>query len=356
MSEIRANKLRIAAIDSFRGIAALSVIIFHIFNHLGYNFFNYGLTGVDLFFMISGFVIFLTLDKTDNWKSFVAGRVARLYPVYWACVTITAILIFSQTGLAFDLPKVYLFNLTMFQNYFKVGHLDFPYWTLVVEMQFYMLMLLLFISSLLKKIEWVAGIISLLTLVYATFIYANYPHAFHVLNNGVPILNHFPLFFAGILFFKMKLGRGSLPLQIVLLVACYIISCRLFVVDDRIGFLTATQYCITLALWFLLFTVYIVQEKLLKILKPLVFIGTVSYSLYLIHQYFSFFILIPFLERYINNNVLIAIVTINVDILVAVLLTFAVEKRALLPMKNLMLRILGYRKQQDRTIEQPQPV
>ena len=141
---------RLLELDALRGLAAIMVVLFHLFLNSGYSFFNFGVTGVDLFFLISGFVIFLTLSKITNWQSFVISRFTRLYPTYWACVSITAILVFVTTNITLpNLAKQYLANMTMFQHYAKIPHLDFQYWTLTVEMQFYALMLLLF---LLKKI------------------------------------------------------------------------------------------------------------------------------------------------------------------------------------------------------------
>ena len=83
--------MRIKELDAMRGIAALSVVLFHFtfgFNHNDTNtFFHKGYLGVQLFFIISGFVIFMTFEKTQNIKVFLLGRFTRLYPAYWfACI------------------------------------------------------------------------------------------------------------------------------------------------------------------------------------------------------------------------------------------------------------------------------
>lgn len=134
---------RVKELDSLRGIAAILVVIFHFTmdqqgtSHL----FTLGSTGVDLFFIISGFVIFMSLLKIRDSKSFIINRVSRLYPTYWACVTFTFILI-SITA-AYD-PTVrhvsfghYLANMTMFQHFFLISDIDGPYWTMIIEMMFY---------------------------------------------------------------------------------------------------------------------------------------------------------------------------------------------------------------------------
>ena len=75
-SKQQGNRIRLLELDALRGIAALMVVLFHFTMdrpemNLG---FKYGVTGVDFFFIISGFVIFLTLSNTKNWKDFVQKR------------------------------------------------------------------------------------------------------------------------------------------------------------------------------------------------------------------------------------------------------------------------------------------
>jgi peptidoglycan/LPS O-acetylase OafA/YrhL len=89
---VTVNK-RFQELDALRGIAALLVVVFHFTMHrpqseLG---FKYGITGVDLFFIISGFVIFMSINNVNSAKEFVVNRITRLYPTYWACVTTTYI-------------------------------------------------------------------------------------------------------------------------------------------------------------------------------------------------------------------------------------------------------------------------
>src|ERR1700689_1159917 len=69
--------MRLYGIDYLRGAAALSVMLAH-FNVLQHG----GQLGVEFFFIISGFVIFKTLDKLPTITHFIWGRFARLYPTY----------------------------------------------------------------------------------------------------------------------------------------------------------------------------------------------------------------------------------------------------------------------------------
>lgn len=142
-----AGARRLAQLDALRGIAALAVVLFHVTTRYDQLYGHatptlvaapWGHYGVNLFFMISGFVIFMTLERTRRPLDFVVSRFSRLYPAYWAAVLLT----FSVTHLL-TLPgktvgwDALLVNLTMLQGFFGVPHVDNVYWTLEVELLFY---------------------------------------------------------------------------------------------------------------------------------------------------------------------------------------------------------------------------
>jgi peptidoglycan/LPS O-acetylase OafA/YrhL len=71
---------RIQELDALRGLAAICVVLFHKTMGSPHSnmFLKLGVTGVDLFFMISGFVILMTLKKVKTSKQFIIGRISRL--------------------------------------------------------------------------------------------------------------------------------------------------------------------------------------------------------------------------------------------------------------------------------------
>ncbi|MFF4649466.1 acyltransferase family protein [Streptomyces sp. NPDC001380] len=103
---------------------------------------QYGWMGVELFFLISGFVICMSCwGRTP--KDLFRSRVVRLLPAYWVGVLATSAALFlvhppwvSGPGLTFS--KV-LANLTMGQSGLRAGDIDPVYWTLWVELRFYVL-------------------------------------------------------------------------------------------------------------------------------------------------------------------------------------------------------------------------
>lgn len=83
------------SVQIVRGIAALLVVLFHIFNKavaegiIGTNIFSVGESGVDLFFIISGFIMaFITNNKKISAPEFIFDRVFRIFPLYWIVTTV----------------------------------------------------------------------------------------------------------------------------------------------------------------------------------------------------------------------------------------------------------------------------
>ena len=73
------NTPRYKELDALRGFAALFVVFFHYTTHTAYasSFLELGVTGVDLFFIISGFVIFMSIGQVSSAREFIINRFAR---------------------------------------------------------------------------------------------------------------------------------------------------------------------------------------------------------------------------------------------------------------------------------------
>jgi peptidoglycan/LPS O-acetylase OafA/YrhL len=144
---------RLKTLDAFRGIAIIAVLLFHYTYRWGplwpdhrdfygfavnHDWFAQGRRGVELFFLVSGFVIFMTLERCADWRDFALRRVARLYPAYLFCMTATFLLV-NHFGLEdfHRTTKEYLVGLTMMSDQFGVDWIDGVYWSLLVEIIFY---------------------------------------------------------------------------------------------------------------------------------------------------------------------------------------------------------------------------
>ena len=140
---------RLAGLDALRGAAATAVMIYH---YTTWNstegpghtppgpsvVFPYGNLGVELFFIISGFVIFMTLERTQTLRAFAVSRIARLYPAFLASMaaTLAVTVLLGSEPLHWD--RI-LASLTMAPHLFGVHAVDDVYWSLLYEVDFYIL-------------------------------------------------------------------------------------------------------------------------------------------------------------------------------------------------------------------------
>jgi peptidoglycan/LPS O-acetylase OafA/YrhL len=154
-ADVPAGRDRLYEIDLLRITAALAVVVYH-YTFSGYaghltsiafpalsTITRYGYLGVDMFFVISGFVVLLSAWGRRP-HEFVISRIVRLYPAYWVAVTITAIVAITLShGLFKVTPAQYVANLTMFNSLPNIRNVDVVYWTLWAEIRFYLLVFVL---------------------------------------------------------------------------------------------------------------------------------------------------------------------------------------------------------------------
>ena len=157
-------------IDLLRFIAAMSVVLFHYgfrghaadaLSAMPYPLLapaaKYGYLGVELFFMISGFVILMTA-AAGNVRQFVTSRVVRLYPAFLACCALTYALTLMIGAPVFAVtPRTFLYNLTMFAGFFDIPNVDGSYWSLFVEIRFYALVAVVLLARQIHRAELLLG-------------------------------------------------------------------------------------------------------------------------------------------------------------------------------------------------------
>jgi peptidoglycan/LPS O-acetylase OafA/YrhL len=157
---------RTYGIDLLRGVACMSVLLFHYLSHgprigamPGARFADvssvaqYGYLGVHLFFMVSGYVIFMSaVGRTP--RQFLSSRVARLYPAFWAAVTLTMLLIVWADDPRYAISlRDFAWNLTLIPQYVRAKFVDGAYWSLAVELQFYIMVWVVLRARLLARVE-----------------------------------------------------------------------------------------------------------------------------------------------------------------------------------------------------------
>ncbi|MBX6316155.1 MAG: acyltransferase [Isosphaeraceae bacterium] len=151
---------RVEAIDVLRGVAALAVVLYHYVGFIPFRGIpvgpigsvvvtvtRYGHLGVPIFFVLSGYVIAMTASRYTFTPSagarFVLRRLVRLAPPYWVVVgLITAAVMAGQAAGYFKHSTVTFgqvaAHLVYAQNLLGLSPLDVAYWTLCLEIQFYL--------------------------------------------------------------------------------------------------------------------------------------------------------------------------------------------------------------------------
>jgi peptidoglycan/LPS O-acetylase OafA/YrhL len=314
------EKRRIPLLDSFRFLAIISVMLFHYtwrwtlpyaegnfypFGGFYKGTFQYGEKGVQFFFIISGFVISYTLDSTDHLSAFFKNRLIRLLPpmIVWSVITYLTFTVLDQPvaiesshqlrnflpSLTFINPKIWTL---VFPN-MPMDWLDGSYWTLWVEIQFYLVAGLVFFMN---KGKFLRNILMVtLVLVFAAYIPTHFstpgiidrlsPRLASIVSSSMYINRLFLLgfyicyFTLGVVFHHLY-ARKSIKLVSfegisIIAIFCYqLYACVTNPV--RIIFLVMIA----------LFVLMIYKDAWLRFLEAptITRIGAISYSVYLSHQ------------------------------------------------------------------------
>lgn len=283
---------RLHVLDALRGFAALWVVLYH--DVLRYPRFvrgeamdmtpllpgfaevEAGIVPVLWFFLISGFVIAWTIERSPAPMDFVVSRFSRLYPTYWAALALA-----GSLSLLWPLPYTHVtaaqvaVNATMLQEYVGIDSIDGAYWSLAVELLFYAYALGLFCLGWWRRLHLVAFAWAALCLLAA---------ALGQLGVWVPwratrylLLQYGPFLAAGMMLYQ--LWRGRRPrwsvLTLALCAAAVLLSLRP----------APAATCILAAL-----VIYWGARGGLAFLAApwLVWLGAISYALYVSHETVSF--------------------------------------------------------------------
>lgn len=295
-----AFQFRINFLDGLRGLAILLVLTHHAYSrwpnivpygstYLNFPLFKFGWLGVQLFFLISGFVIFMTLDKTINFRLFIYKRWLRLFPA----MLIASILIFLTAPIFNERPAgspVFLSlvpGITFIEHkwWSKVLDMDFPllegtFWSLYVEFKFY-------VSA--GFIYFVFGRNYLAPCLFILFIGSLFiSYMSGKMDNQVVIfmqrvcnmlsLKYFGWFCSGSIFYLYYQTKKEYYFIMAILVA-FLSSLSLFLVDGMNSAIGAFTISV---LFSASLRVTIVQQFLTQGL--FLFFGLISYPLYLLHE------------------------------------------------------------------------
>ena len=275
---------RLPALDALRGIAALGVVLFHYLPYYdklyGHSFstpdtLGFGRYGVHLFFILSGFVIFMTLERTRSASWFGLARAFRLLPALWAGIILTWIAV-QLMGPADRMvsPGSALLNITLLHEYLGYPHVDGAYWSLVIEATFYVWIALLFYGlgswQRMRPVLWAWTLASYAAVIWWKAI----PDGLEFLIKDLLFTRYAPLFISGMLIYRWH-RHNRLPVADLALLTLTISHCLLAYKAPFNLFVLGCYGVFGLA----------VAGYLNVLARPgLLWLGSISYTLYLVHQ------------------------------------------------------------------------
>jgi len=328
---------RFQILDISRFFAAISVVLFHflflswsgnhtnsISFHVIGEFFKYGYLGVQFFFLISGFVIFMSIQR-GGVIDFLASRAARLYPAYWFAVLLTSFfIIFIEKNIrglqAFDI----LINLTMLQKFFGIKNIDGVYWTLAIELIFYFWMACLLAFKSITKFESAA-------FVFLSISFLSKLTPLPSIVNLLFLTEYSPYFIAGALFYLIA-QAGPTTTRVSLIIASFILAQHQAILlqlpkiqSQHTSPFSETSVALIITSFFLFFSVIRPDKQPGPSSKIYAFMGALTYPLYLIHQEIGY-IIINNLSEELDKYTLV-LFTLFICLVISALIYLLIEKR-----------------------------
>ena len=265
----------LSSLDLLRGLAAVAVCYFH-FTHGNPEFLSksnllyisgrFGFLGVDVFFVISGFVIPYAMFRGNyqlkDFGRFLGKRLVRIEPPYLISIALVLLLNWVSTlspyyrGIPFSVNfEALALHLGYLNAFFNFPWVNDVYWTLAIEFQYYIVIALLFPLLIHPEKKFSFGVLLVLGL------------SGFILHEHSYIFNYSLLFIVGILLFQFQIGYISKKqFGAFLLVALIMI----FVKFDK-------RYLVAALLPYFFITYFEFNDRISK------FLGQISYSLYLVH-------------------------------------------------------------------------
>ncbi|MDD9207624.1 acyltransferase family protein, partial [Georgenia sp. 10Sc9-8] len=292
---------RLYLIDGLRFVAAAAVMLYH-YTALGYRHWGaeageafpefgpytlYAAIAPELFFLISGFVILMTAWGRGV-PHVIASRVSRLYPTYWFAVITTSILLVGVWRGAKEVDwGDALINVTMLQAAFGRPHIDGVYWTMWVELRFYVLIVIFVTWGITRRrILWVCLLWPLAA--EAARLWATWPWASTILISG-----YAPLFAGGMLLYLLhRDGHRLVPWALlgmnVVLAMSHVVPNYTTVVADNTGFEASGTVLALVLLSCFVGVALVALTPLGRVQwRWLVPLGALTYPLYLLHEWWG---------------------------------------------------------------------
>ncbi len=297
---------RIDVLDGLRGVAVMAVIGFHYFsrwtlplntaNLYPYDaafaslpYFRFGYLGVHLFFLVSGFVISLTLTRCGTSREFFIRRFARLFPAMVLAASATFAIVqiapphFWALKACDFLPSLTFIDPSLYKRLFGLdcGFIDGAYWSLFIEVRFYVWAALLYFLA--SRKSFLRNSALLMNVAIAVLVLGYVVPSMPV-GLGIAHLLLFPEFapwlFSGVAFHFIWNDRSNLTAWAM------VIEGMIANVARSLASVGGVEWIFVLGIY-ALFVAFALHLQALRLFRAhwLTRLGTASYTLYLLHQY-----------------------------------------------------------------------
>lgn len=279
------------ALEVLRFLLALAVVAYHFFYYgpamwlvpralRGHDILAFGRFGVSAFFIISGFVIVYSA-RSRSAMEFGLARVVRLAPALVVCATATMVLLWALPAPGVEPPRViaYLKSASIVGVLLGGGQVDPSYWSIVVEMRFYLGVGLML---------WLAG--SLRRLDVAAWVWLAASVAAHVSTLAplkvITLSPHSAYFILGIALYLMKVERRSFAGWCLAVPALMLAGAQTYLDFERVDMLDGSRSApvVSLVVAIAAFTLVWASLRVRSTIPGAQVLGAMSYPLYLLHQ------------------------------------------------------------------------
>jgi len=331
------------SIQLLRAIAALSVVYVHCTHEKGYyNLPSFGHFGVDIFFVISGFIIAYMVSK--NTEHFLIKRIIRIVPLYFLATA--AIILLVATNSLNKTISISDFVISMLFIPPEPGNSNAPIigqgWTLNYEMFFYVIMSLCIIFT--KKYPTIACLSILAVIIIALNLLnpENYIMAYYKNSISLDFIYGIALyhFYKYVNISKISFNKTA---KIIILFALAIISYGFLAFNDFAKIFSHKDYLFDgIPALILVASILFLEENIKpsKIMQFGIKLGEASYAMYLIH-----FLMVNFLGKGFNkiidtNNIFVELVKITIAFIATIFFSIIIHKFIDNPIQNYFRNML----------------
>lgn len=250
---------------------------------------NYGPLGVSIFFLVSGFVIPFSLAKLTRLE-FIVGRIFRIYPTYVAATTVSLGCAwlsskYWNTEFSIDMETT-LYNLLLIHSNTYKSTIDLVNWSLAIEIKFYIISTLLYKSIRAGSMDHIV-LLAIAVLAFCEWVPPNFsPIRMGEQNFSLESLKAelmvIVFMFIGTCFYHHYTGNittAKLGIYSSILLACVLIC---WPHTEWVGGLPYVP--INYLYGLIVFTAFYTFRSKIRTFKPLDFVASISYPLYIIHS------------------------------------------------------------------------